>query len=213
MKKLICIVLLNVIFISIWLIGKSQSVKEEQFNVNITISSDAAPEMIDEVEKAIKILPKEVIRSFVENDWKIVLLRELEEVENYERFGGDSSIVGLINYTYKTITICGVPDYENAVRDIAIHEFCHYTDRYFKESDSKEIAELYEKYKEGRYITYSYSGIPEDDRYQTDILYATSTVHEFFAETMKDYLLHEEYLKENYPDIHTYHRLFLQKVK
>ena len=64
--------------------------------------------------------------------------------------------------------------------------------------------DLYEKYKDGKYRSYYYADITLTDRYAEDVLYATSTEKEFFAETLKDYYMHKQYLSENYRDIFAY---------
>ena len=128
------------------------------------------------------------------------------------RFRNTLTVVGLINFTDKTITIRGVPKYSNTSKDITIHELCHYIDRLWNnESNTDKLKSLYEQYQNGSYITHAYAGITITEDYQSDILYATSNRQEFFAEAMKDYLLHPDYLKDNYSDIYDYFRLLFIK--
>ena len=172
-----------------------------------------SPEMLREVKDAVQYLPKTVVQSCVDDDWKFVLLSSFENDERYEHISSSTAIVGLINFPEKTITIRGFIDYETMARDIAIHELCHYTDRFLgNESRSDKLTSLFNKYKDGQYITFSYAGIPYVEDYEADMLYATSNQYEFFAETMKDYLLHPKYLKETYSDIYDYYVSLFREI-
>ena len=211
-KYIGCIVLVNVILVCIWLVGKRFTKTTTNYDINITMESTVSTDVVDEVKNAITYFPKSVVQSFTDNDWKFVLLKDFEDDERYEHLGSVSTIVGLINFSDKVITIRGSAEYENAARDIAIHELCHYADRIWgNKSSSDKATALYEKYKNGKFITFAYAGIPFAEEYREDMLYATSDKYEFFAETMKDYLLHPKYLKDNYPDIYNFHRELIKK--
>ena len=213
MKKTGFIILINIILIAIWVAGKKTKSETKEYDINMTVASSVSSEMVEEVRKALEVFPDFVVQSFSENDWKIVLLDEIMDDKSNGCVGTESSVVGLIDYTTKTVTICGVSGYEAAARDITIHELCHYVDRLGGSIHSSGMISLYDKYKDGGYVTFSYAGIPLKEEYVPDITYAISTRQEFFAETMKDYLLHREYLQKNYSDIYEYYRLLFQKLE
>ena len=145
-----------------------------------------------------------------------MLLTTFEDVEGYESISKDAAVMGLINYQHKTITVKGIPEFEHTVESIMVHEMCHYADYYWGGvSTSKKFLQLYDAYRSSGYITYSYFGINVATEYERDIAYATSSPQEFFTESLKDFLLHPEYLQTYYPEIHEYYRLaeFMQKRK
>lgn len=216
MKKYSTVLLVNIILVAIWIMAMQLEAYDEDYQINITVEADVPPEMVQEVKEALELFSVEVMDSFVEEGWKIVLLTTFEGMDGYESMDKDSSVAGLINFLQKTITIKGIPALENTVRDIAAHEMCHYVDYLWGNvSMSKEFLQLYETYQDGGYITYSYFGIDVTEEYETDIAYATSSPQEFFAESLKDYLLRPDYLQTYYPEIHEYYRLaeFMQKRK
>ena len=152
------IILINIILIALWLVAKNVVPTTHNYDLNITVAEDVPPEMIEEVKKAVEFFPNQIIETFSENDWKIVLLRDFDDAEGYEHVACDSSVVGLIHFSNKTITIRGVSEYNNTARDIMIHELCHFVDRLWdSESNSKELLALLEKYKDGKYRTFAYA--------------------------------------------------------
>ena len=85
---------------------------------------------------------------------------------------------------------------------------CHYIDRLWGTvSETEKFETLYSQYKNGKYVTYAYAGIENSAVSGTDIAYATSSNHEFFAEALKDYYLHPEYLEENYKEIYDFFKV------
>lgn len=208
MKRFGWIALFNVIAVCIWLVASKGDLINENYDVNITIESAVSEDVVDEVQDALHLVPSSVVKSFTENGWKMVLLTSFAEEEGYEYITSDGTVVGLINYTQKTIIVKGVPAFEGTAKNIALHEMCHYIDRLWGNiSETEKFEPLYEKYKNGGYITYAYAGIELTEASQTDILYATSSNHEFFAETLKDYYMHPEYLEENYEEIYDFYRV------
>lgn len=212
MKKLKFYILANIVLVAIWLVASKTDNLGYGYDINMTISTEVSETMVDEVKAAIEVFPDSVVKDFVEQDWKLVLLTDFEQLEGYEHIGSDSSVVGLINFADKTITVKGVPKYKDTAKKIMVHELCHYVDRLWdNESSTGSFQDLFELYKEGRYITYAYAGVTVTEEYAQDIGYATSSNKEFFAESFKDYLLHPEYLEQNYPEIYDYYRLLLIK--
>lgn len=198
----------NVIALCIWLVGSNPDLVNKSYDVNITIESSVSEAIVEEVKDVLHLVPGKVVESFVEDDWKMVLLSSFKDEDGYEYIASDGTVVGLINYTDKTIIVKGTPEYEGTAKNIALHEMCHYIDRLWgRVSDTENFVELYNTYKGGRYRTYSYAGIELTSDTEKDILYATSSNHEFFAEALKDYYLHPEYLKENYEDIYDFYRV------
>ena len=216
MKKYRTVLFLNIILIAIWIMAMQLEAYEKDYRINMTVEADVPPEMVNEVREAMERFSVELLDSFVEDGWKVVLLTTFEDVEEYESISKDASVVGLINYQQKTITVKGIPKFEYTVEDIMVHEMCHYVDYYWGGvSTSKEFLQLYNAYRSSGYITYSYFGINVAVEYERDIAYATSSPQEFFTESLKDFLLHPEYLQTYYPEIHEYYRLaeFMQKRK
>lgn len=216
MRKYRTILFLNIILIAIWIMAMQPEAYEKDYQINMTVEADVPQEMVKEVGEAMERFSVEILDSFIEDDWKVVLLTTFEAVEEYESISKDVSVVGLINYQHKTITVKGIPEFEHTVENIIVHEMCHYADYYWGGvSTSKKFLQLYDTYCSRGYITYSYFGISVTGEYENDIAYATSSPQEFFAESLKDYLLHPEYLQTYYPEIHEYYRLaeFMQKRK
>lgn len=208
MKKLGFVILFNVIALSIWHVGSKGDLLQKEYDVNITIESSVSEKTVGEIKDMLYVVPTSVVESFVEDDWKMVLLTTFEEEDGYEYIASDGTVVGLINYTDKTIIVKGVPEYEGTAKNIALHEMCHYIDRHWGNvSETEKFKELYNAYKDGKYRTYAYAGIDITKASETDILYATSSNHEFFAETLKDYYLYPDYLEENYKDVYDFYKV------
>ena len=216
MKKYRTVLFLNIILIAIWIMAMQLEAYEKDYQINITVEADVPQGMVKEVREAMERFSVELLDSFVEDGWKVVLLTTFEDVEGYESISKDAAVMGLINYQHKTITVKGIPEFEHTVESIMVHEMCHYADYYWGGvSTSKKFLQLYDAYRSSGYITYSYFGINVATEYESDIAYATSSPQEFFAESLKDYLLHQDYLQTYYPEIHEYYRLaeFMQKRK
>ncbi len=214
MKKYRTVLFLNIILIAIWIMAMQLEAYDKDYQINMTVEADIPQGMVKEVREAMGRFSVELQDSFVEDGWKVVLLTTFEAVEEYESISKDASVVGLINYQQKTITVKGIPEFEHTVENIMVHEMCHYADCYWGcVSTSKEFLQLYESYRSRGYITYFFFGISVIGEYENDIAYATSSPQEFFAESLKDYLLYPEYLQTYYPKIHEYYRLaeFMQK--
>lgn len=125
MKKFGLVALFNLIALSIWLVGSKGNLVPKDYDINITIESSVSAETVNEVKDVFRLIPSNVVESFIENDWKMVLLNSFEEEEGYEYIASDKTVVGLINYTDKTIIVKGVPEYTGTVKNIALHEICH----------------------------------------------------------------------------------------
>ena len=203
MKKKISIVLANLALIGLWL--SAHNMTSKSVDINMTVDSNVSKESVEELKDALNIVPNKTLQSLSEQDWKITLLDDFSDVSGYEHIDNDSSVVGFINFDTKTITIKGKPEYTGTVKNVTVHELCHYIDQNADWlSNTEEFLDLYEKYKDGKYRSYYYADITLTDRYAEDVLYATSTEKEFFAETLKDYYMHKQYLSENYRDIYAY---------
>jgi len=113
---------------------------EKDYQINMTVEADVPQEMVKEVREAVERFSVELLDSFVEDGWKVVLLTTFEDVEEYESISKDASVIGLINYQQKTITLKGIPEFEHTVENIMVHEMCHYADYYWGGiSTSKEF--------------------------------------------------------------------------
>lgn len=183
----------------------SGDIEKEQ--VNITYDSDIDSKYVTEVKNAVYQLPPAVIKGFAENDWKIVLVKDIDFTDSgYSNAGSDLETVGLTNYKNKTIQVkpLSYADIDNFVMLRSLHELCHYADIYYGNASEKEDwMKIYKKYA-GKYIEYEFYGIKETSQNKEDIEYAGSDKYEMFASAMKDYLHSPDYTKEHYPDIYEY---------
>jgi Mlc titration factor MtfA (ptsG expression regulator) len=149
---------------------------------------------------------------FNAEDWKAVILSHETVVEEQLEPFNNGKTAGTINFTKKVITVRSYSPLEGVIKNVMLHEICHYIDRMFGDmSDTQPFQELYEQFKDGRYITFNYDGIAIDDTTREDIMYATSNAKEFFAEGLKDYYLHKEWLIDNYPDIYIYFNTYIKE--
>lgn len=204
MRKFTTVFLINFVLVCAWVYMSYNN--KQTVDINITVSEDVLQPTVTEAQEALNIIPAKTLKRMSEDDWKIVLLNDFSDVAGYEHISDDSSVVGLINFKKKTITVKGRPEYNGTVKNVMTHELCHYIDQAGGWlSNEPEFAGLYEKYKDGKYLSYAYADITLTEEYTDDILYATSSEKEFFAETLKDYYMHQSYLRENYEDIYQYY--------
>ena len=213
MKRVVLIIAINLILVCAWLVHYYDSKNLEAQDIQLVVDENITQAEIDEVTAAFNSVPNFVIKRFVEDDWKVVILsHETVVEENLEPFNNNKT-AGTINFTKKTITLRSYSPKEGAVRNVMLHEICHFIDRLSGDlSSTEEFQELYEEFKDGGYITFNYDGISIDDVTREDIMYATSSEKEFYSESLKDFFTHKEWLIENYPDIYIYHNTYIKET-
>lgn len=178
----------------------------EYYSVDITYDASIPEEDIKNVQTAIRQMPAEVIKDFVESGWRVVVVPEIEDMEQPAGVT-EYMTVGLTDFGKKTVQITpiqydGITDF---VRLKTLHEMSHFADRetYNRASETEAFKELYDKNK-GIYIEHEFAGVDETPDNKLDRRYATSSTYEFFACAMKDYLENPSYLQANYMDIYEY---------
>ena len=205
MKRLAIFLTINLILVAIWLVTNYNRSNPEVQDIQLVVDENITQTDIDEVKEAFDSVPSYVLDHFIADDWKaVVLSHETVVEENLEPFNNGKT-AGTINFTKQVITVRSYSPLEGAVKNVMLHEICHYVDRMFGGlSKTEEFLALYEQFKDGKYIVFNYDGIAIDDVTREDIMYATSSPEEFFAESLKDFYLHKDWMIENYPDIYIY---------
>lgn len=206
MKKFVIFIIINLILVSIWLVSYYNSENVTIKDIQLVVDENVTQTDISEVTEAFNAVPSYVLDHFIAEDWKAVILsHETVVEENLEPFNNGKT-AGTINFTKKVITVRSYSPLEGAVKNVVLHEVCHYIDRLFGNlSDTEDFMELYDKFKDGGFVTFNYDGVSIDDITREDIMYATKNEKEFFAESLKDYFSHNEWLIDNYPDIAIYY--------
>ncbi len=225
MKKLL-IVLINVVIIIIVLCNYhtnkvvadpgddvvTSSNDVEFVDINVTYEEDLGKEVFNEVQKAISMMPPDVVRSFANDKWKIVVTSDIDLTDTEFEDTHFPKTVGLTDMQTKTIQVspAELDSLHNFVKIKTLHELCHYADIYYDNAaDSDEFRNLYTNSKD--YVEYEYKGVKKTESNKIDIDYATSDRYEFFACAMKDYLNQPEYLKLNYPNIYDFFAKLIEK--
>lgn len=185
-----------------------------QVDITVLMEKDMPTEKIfNEIQQAISLLPPDIIKSFVAEDWKIMVVSNIDFSNSpYEKENPTDPqlTVGFTNYETKIIQIKNI-ETDNFVKLKFLHEISHYIDKKYNEkSCTDEFKALYEKYKDD-YVEYEYFNVPVNTQNKADIEYAKSSNYEFFACTMKDYLYHNSYIEENYPDLYVYYNSFMTR--
>ena len=212
MKKALLIIAINLVLIAVWLVGRNSSKNLITQNIQLVVDEHVTQTEIEEVREAFDALPSFIITRFVEEDWKVVVLsQETVAEEDLEPFNNNKT-AGTINFTKKTITLRSFAPLEGAVKNVMLHELGHFVDWMSNNlSDTDDFVKLYEQFKDGKYVTFNYDGITVDDNTREDILYATSSTKEFFAEGIKDYFIHKEWLMDNYPDVYIFYNTYIKE--
>lgn len=181
---------------------------EKQY-VDIIYDADVSSEAISEVQKGIADMPMEVVKGFVDQGWKVSVVKDIERDEDIYPM----SAVGETDYDNKTVTV-QAEDIPGSVANVflirTVHEMSHFADLYYGSlSDTEEWEGIYEKNK--GYVEYEYSGVSFIDDYADAAAYASSDRYEMFACGMKDFILHQRYLQQNYPDLYRYFSRVLER--
>ena len=84
MKKYRTVLFLNIILIANWIMAMQLEAYEKDYQINMTVEADVPQEMVKEVREAMERFSVELLDSFVEDGWKVVLLTTFEDAEGYE---------------------------------------------------------------------------------------------------------------------------------
>lgn len=175
----------------------------EYVSINITYEDCFGVDELTTVQEAIQMLPTDVVKDFVDKDWKIVIVSEINAPDVLPE-GDERKIQGLTDYEAKTIQVCPIERSGRNLKLTTIHEMCHFAGEFYNHAPAqKEWIELYKKYGDS-YVEYEYNGVDSNDKNKADLEYAGSDEYEFFACSMKDFLVSPEYVKTYYPDLYTY---------
>lgn len=187
--------------------AENKFVIEKQY-VNVVYDSDIQDFVIQEIQKGIASMPVDVIKGFVNEGWKVSIVKEIERDEDIYPM----SAIGETDYEAATVTIQAEPlppGVANVFLIRTVHEMSHFADYFYGNlTDKDEWKKLYEDNKD-KYVEYEYSGVDFVGDSAAAAKYATSDKYELFACAMKDYILHVEYLKKNYPDLYGYFKQLL----
>ena len=188
--------------------AESKLVIEKQY-VNITYDADISDFAIQEIQRGIASMPADVIRGFTEQDWKVSVVKDIKRDEDIFPM----SAVGETDFNTNTVSVQAEPlpaGVANVYLIRTVHEMSHFADHFYGNlADQDEWTGIYEDNKD-KYVEYEYSGIDFIDDFAEAAKYATSDRYEMFACGMKDFILHPDYLKRNYPDLYRYFKKVLQ---
>lgn len=212
MKKFVIFIIVNLILVSMWLVNYYNKESTAVQDIQLVVDENITQADIEEVTEAFNCVPNYVLEHFVAADWKTVILsHETVVEENLEPFNNNKT-AGTINFTKKVITLRSYSPMEGAIKNVMLHEICHYIDRMFGNlSETEEFLQLYEQFKDGEYVAFNYDGVTLDDVTREDIMYATSTPQEFLAESLKDFYMHKDWMIENYPDVYIYFNTYIKE--
>lgn len=176
-------------------------------SVNISMDADLSTDYINAVNDALYLMPGDVIKTFTEDNWKIIISRNIDLTDTEYEGMDNPATAGLINFTTKTISVSPIMDdtlmSAEIVKKQLIHELGHYVDSLYNISDNTDFIKIYNDNKD--YIDFDLAGLDKTEENSVDIEYATSNVYEFFVSTFKCYVLNKDYLLNNYPEIYQFY--------
>lgn len=146
-------------------------------------------------------LPDWIKEKFINDDWKLVLKRDLLKEKNTVPI--DSCLEGVTSYYPKIISI---KQDALSLKDTLYHEISHFIDgNDFIYSSTPIFQGLYTQYKDSykKYVVQ-----PSILYYVDNSSYAASSTIEFFASTFSDYLNSPEYVKKQAPLLYDYYEGF-----
>jgi len=192
-------------------------------NISITYEKQMPKDIPEQIRLAVIELPVEVVKAFIDDEWKIAIVStvELPEDANIDATIDETdTVIGVTNYKTKTIQVL-YDEMQQSVTAPLMHELSHYCDKYYGEkyyaedslyrvnpgvylvSFTKDFEELYKNHK-NTYLEYEKAGIARTEDNRLDFEYPVSNSEEFFACSLKDFFLHPAYLKDNYKEIYDF---------
>ncbi len=194
-------------------------------NIPITYERQMPNTIPEQIRMAVVELSVEVIRQFIEDEWKIAVVSRIkmpDKVNIDAVIDETDTVIGVTDYQTKTIQIL-YDDSQQSVTTSLMHELCHYCDKYYGEkyfaddslydgaqavylvSFTKDFKGIYKNYKD-RYVEYEKAGIARTKENRIDFEYPLSNSEEFFACSLKDFFLYPQYLKQYYPDLYIWYQ-------
>lgn len=167
---------------------------KKQATIDVTFIKDEGIEDISVYQDAIASIPYDIIVAFKNESWSIYIKNDLDDS-------------GLTDYSEKIIYINGSE--KGQEKNTLIHEFGHFEDYITSSSSNEDFLDLYNKYKDS-YVEYDYLNL-QNVINNEESHYAASNEREFFAICFKDYLLHNTYIKDTYPELFTYYKILLKQ--
>ena len=197
-------------------------------NISVTYEKNMPGNVLEQCRAAIEKMPVDAVSGFIGEDWKIVVTSEItlpKETNLSVMVDGNSSVIGYTDYQQRTLNVlCN--DQQPSVTIPLAHEFCHYNDKFFGElyfandgfyteppevylvSFTKDFEKLFLEYRD-TYVEFEKSGIIRSEDNEMDFTYPVSNPEEFFACSLKDYLMHPSYIKTHYCDLYSFFNLML----
>lgn len=194
-------------------------------NIPITYEKQMPAAVPEQIRMAVIELPVEVIRKFIEDEWKICVVSRIkmpEKVNIDAVIDETDTVIGVTDYQTKTIQIL-YDECQQSVTTSLMHELCHYCDKYYGGkyyaddslydgaqavylvSFTKEFKEIYKDYKD-TYVEYEKAGIARTKENRIDFEYPVSNSEEFFACSLKDFFLYPQYMQQYYPDLYSWYQ-------
>lgn len=202
------IIFVDIVIILCWLLSMNPNIQEKIDSINydsetntatidVTFIKDEGVSNINIYQDNLSKIPYDILYSFNKDGWSIYLKESLDDA------------VGLTDYNEKVIYIDASK--EGQERNTLIHEFGHYYDYLLGyKSGTEEFLALYDKYKDN-YLEFEYMNLENVLSDSEEIDYATTNEREFFAILFKDYILHSNYLEDNYPELYSYYKILLKQ--
>ena len=189
MKKLCCILLINLCIIAVFIIAVNSNEPEDtekNYEIKVNVQEGIGQTIVDETNAVFKLFPAEILDGFTGDRWEIDLLASLDSGMTYESISGTLA-VGQIDYSSKRITVAGITGAKGEANNVLIHEMCHYADDFYGKASEQDTFH-------GLYLTYG-SELPISEFF-VEKLTAYYCNHEEFKETEKDLYYFFEGLKK-----------------
>nr|WP_297704099.1 hypothetical protein [uncultured Butyrivibrio sp.] len=194
-------------------------------NIPITYERQMPNTIPEQIRMAVVELPVEVIRQFIEDEWKIAVVSRIQmpdKVNIDAVIDETDKVIGVTDYQTKTIQIL-YDDSQQCVTTSLMHELCHYCDKYYGEkyfaddslydgahvvylvSFTRDFRDIYQQYRD-LYVEYEKAGIAHTKENRLDFEYPVSNSEEFIACSLKDFFLYPQYLQQYYPDLYRWYQ-------
>lgn len=176
--------------------------------VDITVIMEKSMDnaaVMKEVKGAISCFPVEILQGFNDDDWRIMVVSDIDFSGITQHLDNKEDTVGLTNFDDKLIQI-KYNEAEGVVKLRTIHEIAHYADEYygFPSCSIDYVDAFYDE--DDPYREYELDGIHKTAINAVDLEHANENTMELFACSYKDYLLHPDYLKENNEGLYNYYK-------
>lgn len=189
MKKFLIFCINIVLFASVFYladIGNSdksmtEAQNEKFVNIQIIHNKNICNTSIDIIKESLDLFPDNMLDTFSADNWTISVIEE----ENVQ-----SPFLETISFEEKNVNVYGK---EEKLMICTTHQLSHYADKFYgglsgTSQWDKLMSEYSNEYKD----------------YDTGQKINTYSKEDMFACVNKDFLLHPEYLRDNYPKLYNY---------